>query len=206
LGLNTKKRLAKAADQHVQHEHGTISSTPSAYTAKLAEPASCSSHIVQQQLRPQMGEGANRTSRWLLLVLLLVALQVPASAVGTTAQPDVDALVRFMSGFTRVDGTVLATWDVFVDPCAGGWSGVICTCEDLPRALAASCSSNITTSSSNSSSTNSSSDAAGSLRVRGLELGPLTTADGQKLAGTISPAVGSLTELVYLDLSDNMLR
>jgi hypothetical protein len=165
--------------------------------------------MIQPQLKPQMGRGAwrfaSRASTWVLPMLLLSALLVPASAVGTTAQPDVDALVGFMSGFTHVDGTVLANWDVFVDPCAGGWPGVICTCEGLPRALAASCSSNITTSGSNSSA-NASTETAGSLRVRGLELGPLTTADGDKLAGTINPAVGSLSELVYLDLSDNMLR
>lgn len=139
-------------------------------------------------------------------MLMLAALLAPASAVSTTAQADVDALVGFMSGFTSVDGTVLANWDVFVDPCAGGWPGVICTCEGLPRGLAASCSNGNMTVSTSNSSTNASAEATSNLRVRGLELGPLTTADGQKLAGTINPAVGSLTELVYLDLSDNMLR
>jgi hypothetical protein len=141
-----------------------------------------------------------------MLVLLVMSLLAPAAAVGGTAQQDLDALVGFMAGVERVDGTVLASWDGLVDPCLGGWPGVICTCEDLPRALAASCSNSITNTSSSNSTVNGTTEAAGTLRVRGLDLGPLTTADGLKLAGTIHPAVGSLTELVYLDLSDNMLR
>jgi hypothetical protein len=149
---------------------------------------------------------SSAASRWALLVLVLMSLLAPSAAVGGTAQQDVDALVGFMAGVERVDGTVLASWDGLADPCLGSWPGVICTCEDLPRALAASCSSSSTNTSSSNSTANGTTEAAGTLRVRGLDLGPLTTADGAKLAGTIHPAAGSLTELVYLDLSDNMLR
>jgi hypothetical protein len=130
----------------------------------------------------------------------------PAAAVGSTAQQDVDALVGLMAGIERVESTVLENWDGLEDPCLGGWPGVICSCEALPRALAASCSGSSTNTSSSNSTANGTTEAAGTLRVRGLDLGPLTTADGAKLAGTIHTAVGSLTELVYLDLSDNMLR
>lgn len=188
----------------MQQQHCTISSASLSRTAAGTERATNSSHMRPALASPQMCKGGcsvpSRARRWALLVLLLISLLASAAAIGTTAQPDVDALVGFMAAFPRVGGTVLADWDVFVDPCLGGWPGVICTCEDLPRALAASCRS------SSSSSVNASTEAASSLRVRGLELGPLMTADGQKLAGTISPAVGSLSELVYLDLSDNMLR
>jgi hypothetical protein len=105
-----------------------------------------------------------------------------------TLQSDYDALVMLLANISPLDGTVLALWDM-ADPCLGKWPGVFCSCSDLPRIVKGGC--------------NSSDDASGYLRVRALDLGPVTTGIGSRLQGNISASLGSLTALTYLDLSAN---
>lgn len=143
------------------------------------------------------GMGQTKQTAWLAAAALLAVLlfhQAPgllALPANSTASADFEALVAFMSGFNQDEGTVLVGWDGMVDPCLGNWPGVVCSCDELPRLITKSCNSSI--------------DLAGGLRVRGIDLGPLARADAKRLSGTIHPAVGSLSELVYLDLSDNLL-
>lgn len=135
----------------------------------------------------------------LLVLLLLTALMTAADAQAgpnATAPSDVAALAAFRAGLSPQQGSILANWGVSppTDPCQSGWKGVICSCQDLPiRSLAAACDSAYNAS------------AAQLYRVLGLDLGPVASAGGQKLQGTISPALGSLQELLFLDLSSNEL-
>lgn len=135
-----------------------------------------------------------------LLALLLLA-DGAARSLGqvhpnSTAPADYDALLGFLAAVGPVDGTLLAQWDA-TDPCLGGWPGVLCDCGQLPRAAAAACSAATTA--------NSSSSSGDGLRVRGLDLGPLASAGAARLRGSISPLLGNLSELLYLDLSGNEL-
>eukprot|EP00879_Flechtneria_rotunda_P023949 GHRR01025369.1.p1 GENE.GHRR01025369.1~~GHRR01025369.1.p1 ORF type:complete len:969 (+),score=296.48 GHRR01025369.1:353-3259(+) len=123
--------------------------------------------------------------------MLLLALLVCQAQPNSTLPADVDALVGFVTGFTAVEGTVLAAWDVNADPCAGQWPGVMCSCEDLPSSIQPGC--------------HNTANASGSLRVKGLDLGPVVSGTSRPLEGTILPALGSLSELAYLDLSNNKL-
>jgi hypothetical protein len=113
----------------------------------------------------------------------------------TTLPSDVAAITSLWNGLQPFENSILGNWTPDEsDPCTGGWGGVICSCEDLPnRAVAAACQAAGT------------SNSTGPRRVIGLDLGPVANVGGQKLTGSISPAIGSLQELLYLDLSNNEL-
>lgn len=139
---------------------------------------------------------SSSTAACLLLacsLLLALAPAARAQAANTTAPSDAAALAQVLDALRPHADSILATWTAGTDPCAS-WGGVICSCADLPiKSLASACASTFNTS-------------AEQLRVLGLDLGPTANAAGQKLEGAIDTALGSLQELLYLDLSDNELR
>lgn len=133
--------------------------------------------------------------RALLGILLIAAALGVSTQLQPTAPGDVDALAAIAAAVSPLDGTVLAGWDAYVDPCAG-WPGVLCNCSSLPARVAANCNEAAAPSSAG----------AGPRRVLGLDLGPLVSAGMKQLQGTLSPAIGNLTALLYLDASGNQLR
>lgn len=136
-----------------------------------------------------------RTSTVLWACLLLNLLAAAGAQQNVTRASDWQALSRLWTGLQpNTHGSILASWNLTeTDPCLGSWGGVICTCDELPRqTLAAACRLLV-----NSSDPER--------RVLGLDLGPNTSAGQQKLSGTISTALGGLTDLMYLDLSSNEL-
>lgn len=141
-----------------------------------------------------MGQGAGKDGRlWPAMMLALSILSLQSYRTSNaqpngTLQSDYDALVMFLADISPLDGTVLALWDM-ADPCLGKWPGISCSCSDLPRIVQAGC--------------NSSADPSGYLRVKALDLGPVTIGTGSRLQGNISVALGNLTALTYLDLSAN---
>lgn len=134
------------------------------------------------------------TPLWQLwgFMIAMVALQ-PQFSLGqanSTSPADVTALVDFMAGLSSIGDTQMVSWDVYTDPCTGvGWPGVICHCSGLPSVVQPGCSD----------------DTGGISRIRGIDL-HLMSSSMQRIEGTISPALGDLTQLVYLDLSQNHLR
>jgi hypothetical protein len=141
--------------------------------------------------------------------VLLALLVLQAAAVGTVAaapapaastlQSDVEALLDFWTkGVEGSEGSaILQDWQgrADPDPCTGAWAGVICDCGGLPAALQAACAVSAAANASGNST----------LRIVGLDVGPLVAGSGAKLRGTINPSLGSLSQLAYLDLSDNEL-
>jgi hypothetical protein len=126
-----------------------------------------------------------------LLLAVLAAADAQLAGPNTTAPNDVAALTAFRAGLSPQQDSILSTW-MSTDPCQDGWKGVICSCEDLPiRSLAAACVS------THNSST------AQLHRVLGLDLGSMANIGGQKLQGTISPMLGNVRELLFVDLSNN---
>lgn len=136
---------------------------------------------------------ASKSGLWLACIVVLVLAAADAQPNITTLQSDVDAMTRIWESLRPYEDSILSNWQkTDSDPCAGGWAGVICSCDDLPsRALAASCQT--------------ASNSTGEHRVLGLDLGPMASLGGQKLGGKIHAAVGQLHELIYLDLSNNEL-
>jgi hypothetical protein len=131
-------------------------------------------------------------ARAALLALALAALLLaqPAAAQAPALPADTAALQAFRSGISNANDTVLVTWDDALDPCGGTWVGVGCDCSQVPP----------------SPTPCNNTDASGNARVLGLNLGPVYQAATQKLQGSIAPAVGNLSALRYLDLSDNRLK
>eukprot|EP00878_Enallax_costatus_P036616 GHUV01041138.1.p1 GENE.GHUV01041138.1~~GHUV01041138.1.p1 ORF type:complete len:177 (-),score=31.51 GHUV01041138.1:141-671(-) len=133
--------------------------------------------------------------KWALIPVVVALAVQPHLSFGqanSTLATDIEALVDFAYGFQPVEGTLLASWGSSSDPCSGdGWPGVMCQCSDLPSLAAAGCSDTP--------------DPSGSLRVKGLDLHQMSSGM-RKLQGTMPSALGSLDQLVYLDLSSNRLR
>lgn len=127
-----------------------------------------------------------------LAVALALQPHLSSGQANSTLAADIDALVEFAYEFQPVEGTLLATWGSSSDPCNGdGWPGVLCQCSDLPTIAAAGCSDTP--------------DPSGSLRVKGLDLHQMDSGM-QQLQGPVPTALGSLDQLVYIDLSSNQLR
>lgn len=114
-----------------------------------------------------------------------------------TVSDDVSGLLQFKAEIqlfmTNVSLTVLSTWDdvAGTDPCITAWKGVLCSCADLPPAVAPCVDV---------------ADPNGQAHVLGVDLGPVVSATFQPLQGPISTAVSQMTSLTYLDLSGNRLQ
>ncbi|KAK9829405.1 hypothetical protein WJX72_005653 [[Myrmecia] bisecta] len=119
----------------------------------------------------------------------LVLLQ-PTAAL--TAPGDKEALLAFKAAITN-DRGLLATWSAATDPCASRWTGISCACADLIPPLTGDVCTNATGDPNNQ-------------RVLLLDFGSLVLTGGRTLVGTLTPLLGNLTELRYLDLHRNTFQ
>lgn len=134
----------------------------------------------------------------LLCLALAVALAAtPSAALPNATHPsDVAALLALQRAITNLNGTVVSTWNVTTDPCVGGWAGVYCNCSQIPADQVSGCSRTYTN--------------ATAYRVLKLDLGPVTRSSGGspssgKIQGVLPPELGGLSEMLFLDLSQNQL-
>jgi hypothetical protein len=162
-------------------------------------------HVPRSSPRVRVAQQHGVHAAALLLLLLLLLHPAPAAAQtpASNSSSEAEVLLTFWQGLSaRTQGSaILQDWESRADqdPCADGWAGVICACDALPsRALAAACNSSMAASGGGSGS-------AQPPRIVGLDLGPLTAGGGGKLRGSISGALGGLSHLMFLDLSDNEL-
>jgi hypothetical protein len=126
-------------------------------------------------------------------LVLSLAPSLHSQPAQTTLEADVTALANFYDGISNSDKTVIRTWaDPATDPCIDGWPGVICNCSQVAPAWTAACLDNL--------------GPSGKSRVVGLDLGAAVTASDEPLEGTISPYIGDLEKLIYLNLAQNQLR
>ena len=128
-----------------------------------------------------------------LAILLLLSTPYSYSQPAQTLEADVTALANIFDGISNSDKTVIQTWaDPTTDPCTDGWPGVICNCSQLPATWVPACASTM--------------EPSGRSRVVGLDLGATVTASEEPLMGTISPDIGDLDKLIYLNFAQNQLR
>jgi Leucine rich repeat N-terminal domain len=126
-----------------------------------------------------------------LLILLLQTLWIH-SVVGRTDPTDKRALLEFKANVISPGG-LLDTWVPSTDPCDDTWKGVYCNCSFV-NLFAPETICNVTAN-------------PDALRVLILDLGTLRGQEpNETLYGTLSPYLGNLTELFYLDLQGNNLR
>jgi hypothetical protein len=131
---------------------------------------------------------------WLLALALV--LGAASAAPKVTLQGDVDALLALRRAITNLNSTVVSTWNLTTDPCVGGWAGVACNCSQIATDQVPGCSKDYANSSN--------------FRVLKLDLGPVTRSSGGspnsgKIQGAIPPELGSLSDMLFLDLSQNQL-
>lgn len=87
----------------------------------------------------------------------------------------------------------MSSWTNATDPCDNEWAFVSCNCSSVyPPLSTAECSSVAAD--------------PGNRRVLVLEVGSVVRTQGRQLGGSISDALGSLTELRTLDLHGNRLE
>jgi len=113
-----------------------------------------------------------------------------AGAWAATSPVDLDGLLQFRGNVSNANLTALVSWVDGTDPCAGGWTGVACTCGSVGLPVTAC---------------NDAPDASGFQRVLALNLGPTYQGSSQSLQGNLSDGLGQLTALLALDLSSNNL-
>ena len=132
----------------------------------------------------------------LALLGLALALGGAGAAPKATDPQDVDALLALQRAVTNINATVVSTWNLTTDPCVGGWAGVGCNCSQIPTDQVSGCSKSY--------------DNSTYYRVLKLDLGPVTRSSGGspssgKVQGVIPPELGSLSDILFMDLSQNQL-
>jgi hypothetical protein len=136
------------------------------------------------------------------LVLLAATLRRTDAVPNATQPSDVEALKALYRAITNINSTVVSTWNLATDPCGqpgtwtGSWAGVFCSCTQIPSDQVQTCTKDYTNSTY--------------FRVLKLDLGPVTRSSGSsansgKIQAVLPPELGDLTDLRFLDLSQNQI-